>query len=215
MVQIGTIDDEEKPIFAGLLPNQKIGKITLAEALELFKLPFYVGDFENEKVESNVGRFGPYIRHKNIFVSLPKTTNPLDVTMEKAIELINEKRKIDAPVGKYEGHDISKGKGRFGPFIKWNGLFINVNRTYDFDNLTNSDFEKLIEEKKKKEAEKVLKTWDDEGIRIEKARWGRFNVIKGSKKIELPKETNIDKMTIEKAASLFVKKPKGKAKSKK
>jgi len=178
-------------------------------------LPFYVGDFENEKVESNVGRFGPYIRHKNIFVSLPKTINPLEVSLEKAIELINEKRKIDAPVGKYEGHDISKGKGRFGPFIKWNGLFINVNRTYDFDNLTNSDFEKLIEEKKKKEAEKVLKIWEDEGIRIEKARWGRFNVIKGSKKIELPKETDISKMTIEKAASLFAKKSKGKAKSKK
>ena len=215
MVQIGTVDDEEKPIFAGLLPNQKIGKITLDEALELFKLPFYVGDFENEKVESNVGRFGPYIRHKNIFVSLPKTINPLEVSLEKAIELINEKRKIDAPVGKYKGYDISKGKGRFGPFIKWNGLFINVNRTYDFDNLTNSDFEKLIEEKKKKEAEKVLKIWEDEGIRIEKARWGRFNVIKGSKKIELPKETDISKMTIEKAASLFAKKSKGKAKSKK
>tara|TARA_B100001057_G_scaffold458098_1_gene507015 strand:- start:44 stop:2515 length:2472 start_codon:yes stop_codon:yes gene_type:complete len=215
MVQIGSVDDEEKPIFAGLLPNQKISKITLEEGLELFKLPFYIGDFENEKVESNVGRFGPYIRHKNSFVSLPKTINPLNVTLETAIALISDKRKIDAPIGKYEGHDISKGKGRFGPFIKWNGLFINVNRSYDFDNLSDSDFKKLIEEKKKKEAEKVLKIWEDEGIRIEKARWGRFNVIKGSKKIELPKETDINKMTIEKAVSLFSKKSKVKPKTKK
>ena len=117
-----------------LLPDQKIGKITLEESLELFKLPYYLGDFENEKVESNTGRFGPYVRHNNIFVSLPKGLNPLEVTLEQSIELILEKRRVDAPIGKYEGHDISKGKGRFGPFIKWNGLFINVNKTYDFDN---------------------------------------------------------------------------------
>ena len=97
MVQIGSQDDNEKPLYAGLLPNQKIGKITLEESLELFKLPFYV-EFENEKVETNIGRFGPYIRHKNNFVSLPKGLNPLDVSIEMAIELINEKRKVDAPI---------------------------------------------------------------------------------------------------------------------
>ena len=188
MVQIGTVEDEEKPIFAGLLPHQKIGKITLEESLELFKLPCYLGDFENEKVESNTGRFGPYVRHNNIFVSLPKGLNPLEVTLERAIELILEKRKADAPIGNYEGHDISKGKGRFGPFIKWNGLFINVNKAYDFDNLSQEDCIKLIEEKKKKEAEKILKVWEDDGIRIEKARWGRFNVIKGKTKIEYLRE---------------------------
>ena len=111
MAQIGTVDEEEKPIFAGLLPDQKINQITLEQTLELFKLPCYLGDYENSKVESNAGRFGPYIKHDNKFVSLPKGISPLEVSLEKAIELIKEKRKIDAPIAKYEGHDISKGKG--------------------------------------------------------------------------------------------------------
>ena len=206
MVQIGKVDDEEKPIFAGLLPHQKISKISLEESLELFKLPCYLGDFENEKVESNAGRFGPYVKHNNIFVSLPKGLNPLEVTLDKAVELILEKRRKDAPIGNYEGHDISKGKGRFGPFIKWNGLFINVNKSYDFENLTLEECYELIENKKKKEAEKLLKVWEDEGIRIEKARWGRFNVIKGKNKVELPKGTDIEKFTIEDVTAFFKKK---------
>ena len=215
MVQIGTVEDEEKPIFAGLLPDQKIGKITLKESLELFKLPCYLGDFENEKVESNAGRFGPYVRHKNVFVSLPKGINPLEVTLDQAIDLILEKRKADAPIGSYEGYDISKGKGRFGPFIKWNGVFINVNKSYDFNNLSQDDLEKLIEEKKKKDADKILKIWKDEGIRIEKARWGRFNVIKGKTKIELPKGTDIEKFSKDDVIALFLKKSTKKSKSKK
>ena len=215
MVQIGTVEDEEKPIFAGLLPHQKIRKITLEESLELFKLPCYLGDFENVKVESNTGRFGPYVRHNNIFVSLPKGLNPLEVTLERAIELILEKRKADAPIGNYEEHDISKGKGRFGPFIKWNGLFINVNKAYDFNNLSQEDCIKLIEEKKKKEAEKILKVWEDQGIRIEKARWGRFNVIKGKTKIELPKGTDVEKLSKDDVIALFIKKSSKKSKSKK
>ena len=214
MAQIGTVDEEEKPIFAGLLPDQKINQISLEQTLELFKLPCYLGDYENSKVESNAGRFGPYIKHDNKFVSLPKGISPLEVSLEQAIELIEEKRKIDAPIAKYEGHDISKGKGRFGPFIKWNGLFINVNKSYDFDNLTEKDCEELIELKKKKEAEKLIKSWDEEGIRLEKARWGRFNLIKGKVKVELPKETNTDKLNLENVKSYFSKK-KGKKSTKK
>ena len=215
MVQIGKVDDEEKPIYAGLLPHQKISKISLEESLELFKLPCYLGDFENEKVESNAGRFGPYVKHNNIFVSLPKGLNPLEVTLDQAVELILEKRRKDAPIGNYEDHDISKGKGRFGPFIKWNGLFINVNKSYDFENLTLEECYELIENKKKKEAEKLLKVWDDEGIRIEKARWGRFNVIKGKNKVELPKGTDIEKFTIEDVTAFFKKKSNKKSKNKK
>ena len=212
MAQIGKVDDEEKPIFAGLLPDQKINKITLEETLNLFKLPCYLGDFEDKKVESNAGRFGPYIKHDDKFVSLPKGLSPFEVSLEKAIELIEEKRKVDAPIAKYEGYDVSKGKGRFGPFIKWNGLFINVNKSYDFDNLSQEDCEALIEMKKKKEAEKLIKTWDDEGIRLEKARWGRFNLIKGKIKIELPKDTKVDKLAIEDVKKYFSKKKTSKAK---
>ena len=206
MAQIGTVDEEEKPIFAGLLPDQKISKITLEQTLDLFKLPCYLGDFENEKIEANSGRFGPYVKHNNAFVSLPKGLSPLEISLDKAIELILEKRKADAPISNYDGFDVSKGKGRFGPFIKWNGLFINVNKNYDFDNLSQEDCVSLIEAKKKKEIEKLLRIWEDEGIRIEKARWGRFNVIKGKTKVELPKGTDVDKFTLEDVKALFKKK---------
>ena len=211
MAQIGSVDEEDKPIFAGLLPEQKISKITLEETLELFKLPCYLGDFENEKIESNTGRYGPYIKHNNLFVSLPKGLNPLQISLDQAIELILEKRKVDAPISNYEGHDVSKGKGRFGPFIKWKGLFINVNKSYDFDNLSQEDCVNLIEDKKKKEAEKLVRIWEDEGIRIEKARWGRFKVIKGKFKVELPKGTDVDKFTIDDVKILFQKKKKKKS----
>ena len=211
MAQIGSVDEEDKPIFAGLLPEQKISKITLEETLELFKLPCYLGDFENEKIESNTGRYGPYIKHNNLFVSLPKGLNPLQISLDQAIELILEKRRVDAPISNYEGHDVSKGKGRFGPFIKWKGLFINVNKSYDFDNLSQEDCVNLIEDKKKKEAEKLVRIWEDEGIRIEKARWGRFNVIKGKFKVELPKGTDVDKFTIDDVKILFQKKKKKKS----
>jgi DNA topoisomerase-1 len=206
MAQIGSVDEDEKPIFAGLLPDQKINQITLEETLELFKLPFYLGDFENSRVESNAGRFGPYIKHDNKYVSLPKGVSPLEISLEQAILLIEEKRKIDAPIASYEGYDVSKGKGRFGPFIKWNGLFINVNKSYDFENLSQKDCEELIELKKKKEAEKLIKSWDKEGIRLEKARWGRFNLIKGKSKVELPKDTNVEKLTLEDVLVYFSKK---------
>ena len=206
MAQIGSVDEDEKPIFAGLLPDQKINQITLQETLELFKLPCYLGDYENSRVESNAGRFGPYIKHDNKYISLPRGTSPLEISLEKAIMLIEEKRKIDAPIASYEGYDVSKGKGRFGPFIKWNGLFINVNKSYDFENLSQKDCEELIELKKKKEAEKLIKSWDKEGIRLEKARWGRFNLIKGKSKVELPKDTNVEKLTLEDVLVYFSKK---------
>ena len=215
MAQIGTVDEEEKPIFAGLLPDQKISTITFEETLQLFKLPCYLGDFEDLSVESNAGRFGPYVKHNNVFVSLPKGLSPLEVSLEQAVEIILEKRKIDAPIANYEGFDISKGKGRFGPFIKWNGLFINVNKSYDFDNLSEKDCFELIEFKKKKEAEKLLKVWDDQGIRLEKARWGRFNLIKGKVKIEFPKGTDLDKFNDENVSDFFKKKKTKKSKAKK
>ena len=132
--------------------------------------------------------------------------SPLEISLDKAIELILEKRKADAPISNYDGFDVSKGKGRFGPFIKWNGLFINVNKNYDFDNLSQEDCASLIEAIKKKEIEKLLRIWEDEGIRIEKARWGRFNVIKGKTKVELPKGTDVDKFTLEDVKALFQKK---------
>jgi len=213
MVQIGTVEEEDKPLFASLLPEQSLNTITYEEAMELFQLPRKLGVFEGEEVEANVGRFGPYVRFGKKFVSLDKGESAFDVNLERAIELIREKQKADAPIAVYENKDVTKGKGRFGPFIKWDGMFINVNKKYDFDNLSEADLIELIESKKQKEAEKLIKEWSDEGIRIEKARWGRHNIIKGKTKVELAKDVDAANISLEDAQALLEKKkPKKKTK---
>ncbi|MCB0372613.1 MAG: type I DNA topoisomerase [Muricauda sp.] len=215
MVQIGTVDEEEKPQFASLLPDQSIGTITFEEAMELFELPRKLGVYQGEEVEANVGRYGPYVRFGKKFISLDQGESAFDVDLDRAVELIKAKQKADAPIASYEGLEVTKGKGRFGPFIKWNGIFINVNKKYDFDNLTQADIAELIEDKKKKEAEKLVQEWPEEKIRIEKARWGRHNIIKGRVKVELSKDVDASKITLEEAKALIESKsPKKKAKAK-
>ena len=217
MVQIGEVTDEEKPKFASLQGDQTMNNLTYEQAMELFQLPKTIGVFEGNEVVVANGRYGPYIRFDKMFVSLDKGENPMSVDLARATELIEAKRKADAPVGQYNNLPIQKGVGRFGPFIKWNSMFINVNKSYDFENLTQSDMEQLIEDKIQKEKDKIIHHWEDVGIRVEKARWGRFHVLKGKIKIELPKTTNIDKITKEEAVKMIeAKTPKKKsAKNKK
>ena len=211
IAQIGAPEDDEKQ-FASLNKDQNLGTITLEEALELFLLPKSLGIYEGEEVIVSNGRFGPYIRFGKMFVSLDKGENPMEVDLPRAQELIVAKQKADAPIAHYEDLPVQKGVGRFGPFLKWNGMFINVNKKYDFDNLTEADIEELIETKKQKEIDKVIHHWKDVDIRVEKARWGRFNVLKGKIKIELPKTTAIEKLTKDEAVKMIeAKTPKKKA----
>ena len=215
IAQIGAPEDEEK-VFASLNKDQNLGTITIEEALELFLLPKTLGGYEDEEVIVSNGRFGPYIRFGKMFVSLDKGENPMEVDLSRAIDLIVAKQKADAPIYHYEDLPVQKGVGRFGPFLKWNSIFINVSKKYDFDNLTDDDIVELIEIKKQKEIEKVIHNWEDVGIRIEKARWGRFNVLKGKIKIELPKTTDVGKITKDQAVKMIqLKTPKKKVTKKK
>ncbi len=214
MVQIGEATDEEKPKFASLQEGQTLGAITFEEALDLFKLPKTLGDYEGEEVIVANGRFGPYVRFGKKFISLEKGENPMSVDMDRAIELIIAKQKADAPIAEYEGMPVQKGVGRFGPFIKWNNTFINVNKKYDYDNLSQEDITELIETKKQKDIDKLIHNWEEEGIRVEKARWGRFNIIKGKLKIEMPKTTDAEKLTLEKVQEIIAKKTPKKKKAK-
>ena len=182
IAQIGKVDEEEKPIFASLLPDQQISKVTFDEALKLFELPVYVGDFEGESVEANIGRYGPYVRFQKVFIPIPEGYNPFTITIEKSIELITAKREAQKPILVYKSHDVTKGRGRFGPYLKWNNTFINVNKNYDFDNLTEDDCKQLIDDKIKKDKEKIITNWSPEGISIEKGRWNKVYVIKGKKR---------------------------------
>ena len=215
IAQIGAPEDEEK-VFASLNKDQNLGTITMEEALELFLLPKTLGIYEDEEVIVSNGRFGPYIRFGTMFVSLDKGENPMEVDLPRAEVLIVAKQKADAPIYFHEELPVQKGVGRFGPFLKWNSIFINVSKKYDFDNLTEADIIELIEVKKQKEIDKVLHNWEDVEIRVEKARWGRFNVLKGKIKIELPKTTDIEKMTKAEAVKMIeAKMPKKKAAKKK
>jgi len=195
MAQIGEADDEDKK-FASLMADQNIGNITLEEALNLFLLPKSLGEYKGEEVEVNNGRYGPYVRHGSVFISLPRGEDPLNVSKERAQELIDEKALADAPIAVYKGEGVQKGVGRFGPFIKWNGLFVNVSKKYNFDNLSQADVEELIEDKLQKNIDKVLHNWEEEGIVVEKARWGRSVILKGKIKIELSKDVDATKLTL-------------------
>jgi DNA topoisomerase-1 len=204
MVQIGDEQvDGEKPQFASLLAEQSINSISLEDALELFKFPKNLGKFEGFDVVVALGRFGPYVKFNEAFVSIPKDENMESVDLERAIQLIKDKQAADAPIAEHEGLPVQKGSGRFGPFIKWNDMFINVNRKYDFDNLSKEDVIELIEAKKQKEIDKMIHNWEEDGISVQKARWGRFNIVKGKLKIELPKTFKVEKLTLKEAQKMI------------
>jgi DNA topoisomerase-1 len=197
IAQIGNIDEDEKPLFASLTPEQQLDSITLEEALELFKFPKEIGSYKGETVSINNGRYGPYIKFSSKSISIPRDQDPHSVELETAINLIDQKLKSEEPIHFYKDLPVTKGKGRFGPFIKWNEMFINVNKNYDFDNLTKINIEELIETKIQKEKEKLISEWVDDGIKIEKGRWGRSIISMGKKKIEIPKEIDPKKITLE------------------
>ncbi len=187
MIQIGEQDDEEKPVFASLLSGQNIATITLEEALELFKLPFDLNEVDGHPVTIGVGRFGPYVKWGETYISIPKGEDPLSVDQSRAEEIINEKKLADAPIANYKGEPITKGSGRFGPFIKYKSVFINVPKRYNFDNLSQSDINELVEAKLEKEANRYIQQWEAEKISIENARWGP--IVKHGKNIyKIPKK---------------------------
>lgn len=124
IVQIGSSSDEEKPRFAQMKPGQTLETITLEEALELFSLPRMLGDFEEKSVTIGAGRFGPYIKHNDSYVSLPKGNDPLTITFDEAVELILAKRKAEAEriIKNFdEDPELQILNGRFGPYISYKG----------------------------------------------------------------------------------------------
>ena len=203
MVQVGTVEDEEKPTFASLPPEFQIESVTLEQALDLFSLPRELGEYNNEIVLANNGKYGPYIKYGKKFVSIPKGISPLSIELNDALDLIKIKEKSEAPIYNYEGLDVQKGKGKFGPFIKWNNMFINVGKKYNWENLSENEIIELIEEKKKKEKEKIIHNWSDENIRVEKGKWGKFYLIKGKIRKEISKSIDINALTLDDAKQML------------
>lgn len=153
IVQIGTVDDEEKPQFASLRKGQQIGDITLEEALELFKLPRTLGEYEGKTVTVNIGRFGPYVRHDSKFVSLKKEQDPMSITLEEAEVLIEEKREKDRnkTVKLFEEDtDLQILRGRYGIYIAYKKKNYRIPKDVDGEKLTFQDAMEIVTKTKKK-----------------------------------------------------------------
>jgi DNA topoisomerase I len=203
IAQIGENNEEtgEKAKFAGLQKEQSIETITLAQALDLFKLPHGLGTYKDKEVIIGLGRFGPYVKWGEQYISIPRGEDPLKVDMDRAIALITEKEAADAPVAHFKGLPVTKGKGRFGPFIKYNELFINVPRAYNFDNLSQRDIEELVTKKLEKEANRFIRQWPEAKIAIENGRWGPF-IRYGKHMIKLGRNEKGDKFSPEELGDL-------------
>lgn len=177
VVQIGSSDEVpewEKPRYANLTPGMSIDDITLDEALKLFSFPKEVGSYEEKTVTIAQGRYGPYVKWGEAFVSIPRSEDLQSVDLDRAIEIIEAKKIEDAPVGFYNGEPYTKWKWRFGPFLKWNSLYVNVPKAIDFENITPEEAERLIAAKVDKEANRYIHNWPEEKISVENGRYGPY-----------------------------------------
>ena len=148
VAQIGDTESEEKPRFAGLRKNQSIETITLDEVLKLFEFPRILGEYEGKEVSVSVGRFGPYVRHNNTFYGLAKTDNPANIDIERAIELIGEKRQKDVEntiLTFEQDPDMHVLNGRFGPYISYKKKNYRIPKDTDPRSLTYEDCLRLVE----------------------------------------------------------------------
>jgi len=205
VAQIGTVEEvgeEGKPRFASLKVGQSLETLTYEEAMELFKLPIDLGPFEDSPVIIKSGRFGPYINHNEKNITIPKGEDPLSLTFDRALELINERKILDAPIETYKGEDVTKGKGRFGPYLKYKDFFINIPRRYDHENLTQAEIFELIEAKIEKEANRYIMQWPDDKIALENGRWGPFIRFK-KKSVKIGKKDDGERYTSEEAKEVF------------
>lgn len=203
VLQLGApeeLDPEEKPRYANLPTGVGMDEVTLEQALELFRLPKTLGEYLGAEVVVGIGRYGPYVRWGDTFISLDRGEDPHGVDMDRAKELIVAKQKADAPVATYKGQPITKGKGRFGPFLKYGSIYVNVPKRYDFDNLKQDEIMELLEAKLEKEANRYIHQWVEEKIAVENGRWGPF-IRWGKKTVNIPKVDG-ERMTKEAAADM-------------
>jgi DNA topoisomerase-1 len=205
VIQLGAPDElvpDEKPRYANLPQGMSMEEIELEHALPLFDLPKVLGEIDGKETAVGIGRFGPYIRWGEAFISLPKGDDPHSTTLSDAKELVAAKKKADEPVMTYKGQPVTQGAGRFGPFLKWNGMFVNIPKRYNPDRLTKDEMTELIQVKEEKEANGYIQRFEEDKIDVEQGRWGPFIRFR-KKSIKLP---TIDgkKMSREQAAALSI-----------
>ena len=197
MVQIGEAYADAKPRYARLQSDQFIDTITLEEALDLFKLPRTVGEWNGKTVSVGVGRFGPYVRYDDTFESVPKTEDPYSITLERCIELIESKMKKTADraphlVGHYEGKEILAAAGRYGPYIKYDGKNITLDKGMDVNTLTE---EQAIDFIRNRETRNVLLSFpEDANVKVMNGRYGAY-LTNGTDNYKIPKDLVPNKLS--------------------
>jgi DNA topoisomerase-1 len=182
--------------------------------MDLFKLPRELGEHEGEKVIVGIGRFGPYIKVGTIYASLQAEDDALSVELPRALELIALKKAANVPIGEYEGQPITKGRGRFGPFVKWGSLYANIPKTEDPAAVTFDRAVELIKAKQAGAAAKTLRTFEGSPIQILEGRYGPY-ITDGKKNANVPKGKKPDEVTLEECTQLLADAPERKKSARK
>lgn len=199
MVQIGETYADKKPRYARLQPDQFIDTITLDEALDLFKMPRNLGEWNGKMLSVGIGRFGPYVKYDNTFESIPKNEDPQTITFERCVELMEAKIKKTAEraphlIGTFEGKEIYAAAGRYGPYIKYDNANITLDKNTDISTLTE---EQAIDIIKNKETKNVLKSFtEDTSIKVMNGRYGPY-LTDGSNNFKIPKDMVAANLTYE------------------
>lgn len=215
MAQIGRQDETEKQRYASLRKGQRIDTITLEEALDLFKLPRNVGQYEGEDLIINIGRFGPYIKHKEAYTSLPKTDDPYTITYERVKEIMSGPR-LPKVLGQYEGKDVIVAKGFFGNYLKYENTNAALPKQFDPFLITYDQAIEILKVKIQKDKEKHIKSWEGEKrVKVVIGRWGPC-IQSGRKFFKIPAGRAPEELELEECLVIagFKKAAKGKAAAK-
>ncbi len=213
LAQIGDGKDDEKPVFAAMQKGQSLETITLEEALELFKLPLHLGLHQGKELVVTTGRFGAYLKFGDTNISLPKGENPLEMTFEKAVELV-EKPRLPITVGKHENEDVIVAAGRFGAYIKFGTTNVSIPKGENPFEITLERAVELIKNKTegKTASNTEIKVFENEDIRVLNGRYGAY-ISHAKKNYKIPQDIVPEQITLEQAKEIVSGKPAAKRKS--
>ncbi|GAB3504849.1 type I DNA topoisomerase [Spirosoma knui] len=198
-VQIGEASDDEKPRYANIRDGQLIETITLQDALSLFTLPREVGYFEDKPMTIGIGKFGPYVKHDDKYVSLTREDDPYTIDAERAVQLIQQKRaeSVSESLGEFEGKLVTTGKGRFGPYVKFEDKYISIPRNESLTGLTLDRAIELIEAKRQAEANKYIKEFpENPAVKVVNGQYGPYLAV-GKRNVKIPKDVDPATLTLE------------------
>lgn len=208
-LQVGEVTDEDKPEFVSLKKGTLITSVTFEDALAILKgpkLPLELGIYEDHALVVNEGRYGPYILHNGKYFNLEKGEDPFSVNLERAIEIIETKRKdpssaLPRDMENYKNEPVVIGKGRFGPYIKFGKLFINI-KNEDPLTIEQKRVEELIDEKLDAESKKMIKVFpENESVQVLNGRYGPYIKV-GKRNVKIPKDQEPSELTLEQCLKL-------------